>query len=467
MGREARTETRRARGVALPFALVALHLCIQLPLLTRLTTVVMDEPWYAGTAHAVAQGRGFHNLSAGEGGGEVFFLYPALLGLQFRVAWVSLGVGRLLSVLAGAVAVAGVARLLQGLSVRPQVAALCGGLFVVSNVSYVTFRTIRPEAVALAFAAWSLFWLVHALRRGGSRAALAAGLLGGCAVLCHPNFALLVLAMLAALGVAAVRRRSFRPLAAFAAGAGIAAVALVAHLWRGAGLEAFVLQLRARTPLSYEREGALADALANASALFHGYQLGGRRLYIALVELGLVAWGLSRPLRAPAPFLFAGLAAGFLLAGLLVLRPLSTRGLAGVEWLVFPLLALALERAWSSASRWRRTVAAAAVALFALNNVAGNAYLVLRDAGNTPYGEIESWIAARVPPGSTVLSYLGLWFGLEDCTLYSPATRWRHRPFPDLDALLESGSVDYAVLSDHPGRTRSGASGMAEHPGEP
>lgn len=87
--------------------LLALYLYLQLPFLTRLTRVWVDEPWYASTSYNFARGEGLIETAVGSGAGEVLFLYPLLLGTFFKVFGTTLFTGRLFSVLAGLLALLG------------------------------------------------------------------------------------------------------------------------------------------------------------------------------------------------------------------------------------------------------------------------------------------------------------------------------------------------------------------------
>jgi hypothetical protein len=87
--------------------LVGFFLLLELPLLTEVYRITVDEPWYSQVAYSVARGDGFHNPVVGSGGGDVFFLYTSLLAGFYELFGTSFYVGRLFSVFCGAISTAG------------------------------------------------------------------------------------------------------------------------------------------------------------------------------------------------------------------------------------------------------------------------------------------------------------------------------------------------------------------------
>ena len=182
----------------------------------------VDEPWYSQVAWSLINGQGLYNHVVGVGGGDVFFLYTLVLGLFYKVFGMSLWVGRFVSVLCGVAAIIGIARILFSLRVQWKLVALCTSAFIVSNISYLTFRVIRPEAICTVFAVWSTWFLLRYLTEPKSRLAALCGVFVGLALLCHLNMAAFATAVGIVFVVDAIRGRRVGPILAYGLTAGAA-----------------------------------------------------------------------------------------------------------------------------------------------------------------------------------------------------------------------------------------------------
>lgn len=441
--------------------LSAAFLALSLPGLTRIGAMTVDEPWYSQVAHSVAQGRGFHNPVVGSGGGDVFFLYTTLLAAAFKVFGTSFAVGRLLSVACGVVAIAGVASLLAQLRVKTRDIALCCGAVAASNLTFVVFRQIRPEALGIALCTWGIAWFVATLRRPALTTSAGAASLLGLAALCHPHFAILAALVGCLLGVFAVRDARLRgPFAVLVAVLGVCFGGLVAFIVVPSDdtMTATLATSLGRTRMG--ADGGVGDAFARGAsawaalwALLDRLSVGGRRGLVVLVQLVVLGVGCAWAVRgrlgrgAVLPWLVVGLVA----VGVVGLSAFGVRGFATVEWLVYatvgPLLLALQDDNRPRIARFSRVL----VALVIANNLAGDAFVMTRDHTRADYGDVAERVAASVPRGSIVFAPMVLWFPLRDGPVFTEATRWQHLGLAGQALQTLQHKADFAVTIDDRG----------------
>lgn len=448
-------------------ALVLLILVLQLPFLTEAYRITVDEPWYAATAHAFASGHGLKNELVGSGGGDVFFLYPMMMSSLFLIDGTTFYAGRLFSVAMGVLAVVGLIGVMYRLGLRWMEVTLCGSAFIVSNLSYLTFRAIRPECAGTAFAIWGVYFLLEALRTRSPRDGALCGVAVGAAFLSHPALALFVLLVGIALLVDGFRERAFSAVIAYSV-VGLGVLALLLAFMQVSMEEGVVgtLEIMAgrAADVGSERLGMLASTWENATSFFHRLHAEGRRAPIVLLEIIVLGWGLANLRKLGPASVMPLIPIGFLVVGFLTLRPMLLRSFTVVEWMILATFGLMIADLARSSAAWKVHAARAALALLALNNLAGDLYVIKRDWNAISYAELGKAIAAQVPPGSTVMSHMLFWFPLQESKVYTSYSRWRHEAHDDLESLLDSGEVEYVVLLDYDGLSLITAGATGSNP---
>lgn len=103
-----------------------------------------------------------------------------------------------------------------------------------------------------------------------------------------------------------------------------------------------------------------------------------------------------------------------------------------------------------------------AIGLYGLNNFAGTAYLLYRDHGRTPFGEISARIDKQIPDNQRVLSLMPFWFGVRNSEFYNGHTRWKLKGFDSLQDFLENGNPDYFITTPYQLAGKTGTSGRKD-----
>lgn len=450
--------------------LILVLLSLQLPFLTEVYHITVDEPWYSQTAHSIAIDHGVRNEVVGSGGGDVFFLYPLLLSAVFEVAGTSFYAGRLCSVLFGLIALIGLLRVLYRLGLGWSEVSLCGIAFIVSNLSYLAFRVIRPECVATAFAIWGAYFLLEALRSRSLASGALCGLAVGAAFLSHPALAVFVVLVGIALLVDAVRSRAFSAVTAYA-GVGLGVLSVLLAFMQGSHDGDIAGNLASMAGRAADIDGGgiglLSLTFNNAANFFGRLHLGGRRAPIVLLEIFVIGWGLANVRRLGRSSIMPLISLGFLAVGFVALRPMLLRSFVIVEWMVLATFGLLIAELSRTGVAWKVHAARAAMIVLILNNLAGDLYLIKRDYDTMPYSELSHEIKTVVPSGSTVISHMFFWFPLQETKFYSAYTRWRQQGgHANLYELLDSGEVDYVILLDRDDlfRLSRGSIGAGEVP---
>jgi len=440
--------------------LIAVYFVIQLLFLTSVTKVWMDETWYANVAYNFSQGNGLVDTVAQDSVPWVTFFYPFIMGSFFKVFGTTVWMGRFVSVLAGAVALTGIIQIQRLWKIKPAVVLLTGFLFIFSNVYYVVFRTIRPEAWCVAFAVWGFYFLAKGAQRNRSRDFMLSALLTSCAVLCHLNGVLYALLFgLFSFGYSC-HRKDLRSVVGFGViGLGCALGWLFYYtVLCDANLSEFLLGATSRTVVG--RESLWGAAWGAMKTFASTYSLGIKRLYIFVFEIGVLVFGLFFVRRDRRLFFTALGGLLFFLIALIFFKPFATRHFGEVLFLV--LLAVVLLLQQTDLPKLIRMGIYVAVVLYGLNNLAGTAYLAFRDRNNTSFDEIVSQIGKQVPSDAKVLSLMPFWFGVKHADFYSDYTRWEQKGYESLGAFLGSGGPDYVIISSYLLEGKTGTSGRKE-----
>ncbi len=446
-------------GTAL-FLLLALYFVIQLPFLTSVTKVWVDEPWYANIAYNFSQGEGLVDTITRGGKPWSAFLYPLIMGLFFKVFDATAWTGRFVSVLAGSVALVGFIQVQRLWKIKPFAILLTGFLFIISNVYYVVFRTIRPEAWCVAFAIWGFYFLAKGAHRSRTRDFMLSALMISCSVLCHPNGVLYApLFGLFALGYSWCRK-DVRPIVGFGV-IGLGGVLIWLFYYAvisGADVMGFLSSATSRTVV--ERESALCVVWGAMKTFASTYTLGFKRLYIFVFEVGVLVSGLLFLRRDRRLFFTALSGLLYFLIALVFFQPFATRHFGEVLFFLLLVVALLIQRV--GFPKWIRWGVCSAVILYGLNNLAGTAYLAFRDCRNTPFGEISAELERQVPAKAEVLSLMPFWFGVKQASLFSDYTRWEQKGYEGVDSYLEGDGPDFVVISSYLLEGKTGASGRKD-----
>lgn len=420
-------------------------LAVYLPFLDQFPLVVTDEPWYANTAHNFANGNGLVNTVVGRGGGDRFFLYTVILSEVFSIFGTSLWVGRLVSVVIGLTAVWGWALLGRRLGIHGWAFIITTGLFLFSNINFIIFRRVRPEVLVIALSVWAIYFFIDAWQHHRFSSGLVSALLTGASMLAHPNGALLALTF----GAVLIARipfdtRNLRPLFGYIVG-GVGVTILMLLMWQLL-LQQGLIQFFRETLIESRRisvgsTSSFSIFSRNLTAFVPAYTLGSRRLYIFLFEVGILLFGLCRYRvdRVTCLLSLSGLL--WFIAGLSLLTPFFRWAFA-----IVPVFSLAVTGRLLSAEvtpisvRTSKTLWLLAL-LYASNTVAGDAYALSQNIRNTAYTEVARTLNRNVPDGVPILTHIELWFAFQRNRVHTAFS------YEDVDMLLTSGHIQYAVLS--------------------
>jgi len=455
--------SRTGRIVLLALSLV--YLLVQIPLLDTLPMIAVDESWYANTAHNLARGQGLINTAVGERGGDQFFLYPLLVSAAFKLFGTTLWVGRFVSVLFGLIALWGWAFICQRLSIRGSPMAATGLLFITSNVYFILFRRLRPEALVLTLSVWALYFFIDAWQGRRPAAASASALLAAGSMLAHPNGLILAIVLGVAIGAMALVDRSPRLLFGYTAGGIVAVVVFLLgwHISREQALLDFVREsLFESHRVSVAGGSVLSTVWTNVGTFVPEYSLGLKRFYILLFELGILSVGLALYRREPITAAISAIGLGWFLLSLAIWTPFFRWAFSVL--IIFSLVVTARVLSLGPTRMSQRLYATLCVltALYGVNTLAGDAHFFEHNAANTPYSRVVDNLDARIPAGAPVITHLELWFAFQRNPVYTPFTRWTMTPYSGLRQLLESGEPRYAALSSAFIEGRSPLTGQAE-----
>jgi len=437
--------------------LILIYLGFQFLFLTKLPDVMEDEPWYASTAYNLSQGDWFSNTNVGSSGGDSFIIFTIIQGLLIKVFGCSLFVSRFVSVLAGFFALWGLLSILKKLKVSLITTVLVSLFFIFSNVTYIVFRSGRPEGWILAFGIWSVYYLVSYHDSKNLRYIFYVVVLSSLSFLTHPNGLLFMLNAGIYLLIHAIKDKKFAHLLYFGFGSLFILVLyfVIVFIRPDSPLGILTEQLSWRTNVS----GTNYTVLDNVRNFFNNYTLGIKRLYILLFETGILVFGIIISKKGSLLRYFSLFGVINLLFSLIFFSYYSTRHFG--EIIVFALLVFALIIEQIREKKFRLAIIATGLIYF-LNNLAGDAYLINNKMRNTSYSEIESRISELVPDNSTVITSLHFWYPLKNTQFYSEYCDWEIKPYKNLDELLQSNSVDFVILTNELLAGKTGTSGRQE-----
>ena len=439
---------------------LCLYLGLQMPFLTVISKVWVDEPWYGGTAYNFSQFKGFTNENVvGMYGGDVIFGYPLMLGSFMRIFGGSLFTARLFSVLCGLLLLVIARLILQELKVGLKGISAFYILFILSSTVYIAFRTIRPEAVKIVFSSLSLLFLLKGIYKN-PRYLFFSGASIAFASLCHPDEIMFFLSMTVIMVVLSFRRKTLYPALLFVIGGAFIALIFVLFLYGVKDMTIHDFYLYYGRRLSAYNGSMLGSFSLKAKNLFGEYALGIKRIYILLFEVGIFAAGAFFFRRNKKILLLTVIGGGFFLLSFVFLERIVTRGFISI--IFYSLLVYALMIQENSKNKLRNKIVFFAGVFYLLNNVLAVGYLVARDMKNTPYSIVEKFIDERVEDRKKVLSHINYYFPLKNNELYNDYTIYKLTKAMSLDNLLQKDDIDYAVLSEKALAGETGTSGRTE-----
>lgn len=453
--------------------LAAIYLCLQLPFLTTITNVWVDEPWYANTAYNYSIGNGLVNTVPGKQGGDDLFMYTFLLGSFYKFVGASLYTSRLFSVLVGLVSLLGLILVLKKLNLSVNKVFFISLLFIFSNVTYIVFRTVRPEAMVLGFLIWAFYFLLLGENSGKWVHFLVSGLLISFSLLCHPNGALLVFLFLSYLIYKSAKNRRYPLLLGFLLGGAIAFLILLYQVTiiKEMNFFEFLRELTTQEK-RFNRSSLSSDSsFLNFFTLgfeyiknwVEDYMLGFKRLFILIFEFGILFYGLSFYRKNKLIFQISAAGILYFVLSNMVFHPFILRAFGNV--LFFSLITLGLilsEFELKPNKKKVRLFILVLGMLYLLNNIAGDAFIIKRDYKKTQYSNIEKELDESIPDDKVVLSLFNFWFAFKNNEMYADYTSWKIRNYRSLEEFIASDKADYVVISDYMTTVGGTTSGRTE-----
>jgi hypothetical protein len=425
--------------------------------MTSVPDIMEDEPWYANTAYNFSQGKWFINTNVGHYGGDFFVFYTFLLGIGIKLFGCSLFVSRMVSVIGGLITLWGLKSILTILktSIRTNIFVL--SIFIFSNVTYVVFRTTRPDSWIIAFGIWSIFYLVKYHESKKARNIIYAALFSSLAFLVHPNGVLFGINLGVYFLINAIRERKIKHLIYFGI---ISLIIIMLYFFiifsiPGFSFKNFIIQVSSRNSLS-NSDYSIRDNIIN---FFTIYTLGIKRLYILIFELCILLLGLYLSTKGSLLRYFSAFGLINLILSILLFSPYDYRHFGEIITFSFLSFALIIE---NSKQKKVQMFLIAFGLVYLINNLAGDLYIIYKKYHNTPYSEIENKLSGIIPDNSTVITSLHYWYPLKSMQFYCEYTFWETKPYKDLDDLLQSNSIDYVIFTDAFFNEKTGTSGRKE-----
>jgi hypothetical protein len=424
-----------------------LYLALQMVGIASFPRVWEDETWYANVAHNFSNGDGFINTNVGIGGGDDLFFYTFVLGVFYKIFGVSLLVSKLVSVLTGFLTLIGFYRIFTYLRIELRNTIFLLFIVIFSNVFYIAFRTIRPEAMVLMLTVWSVYFLLKTMDEHKLKYYYLIGLFSGFAFLSHPDGGLLGLSFGIYFLFVSIARKTAKPILIYAFGTVPAFLALFVNVvyFRDENIVVFFDNWLHRSSFK-QTEGFLVNRFIILKGFILKYTLGIKRLYILLFEFATLVLGLLYYRKNKKLFIISCFGLGLFLLSLLVLSKMSTRGFGLIT--IFSIVALGLLLQEVKIKRKSYLVIIVLMAIYLANNLAGDLYFISKNYDNTSYSKLEDEIDKYVEDETKVYSYLCLWFPLKNNITYTNYTRWSKTEYQTLNKFLASDDVDYMIISD-------------------
>ena len=434
----------------------------------------MDESWYANTAYNYAIGKGLVNTNVGGQGGDDLFGYTLLLGAFYKVFGASLLLSRLFSVLIGFGSLIGMFYILKRLEIRLNIIFIICIMFIFSDVNYVIFRTVRPEAIVLFYLIWSFYFLITGIKENSPTPLLFTGLSISFSFLCHPNGALFILLFGLYISIISFRKRNFNLFGAYIIGGVVVLIILLYQVTFVKDQDFFefishLLTQERRFNQSFYRNNNFKISFLfftfNYVKEFIGnYSLGIRRIFIFLFQFVSLIAGIFYYKKNETAFSSAMIGLNYFIISIIVFHPFVLRAFGNVIFFALIILAILLNDLANNPKAKKLNVIYICAFIYLINNIASEAYVIAQDMKNTSYADIERKIAQEIPDNKIVLTLLNFWFPVKNDDVYTEYTRWENKEFKSLDDLLNSGKVDYIIISDYMINIESTTTGRNEKP---
>ncbi|HAV91963.1 TPA: hypothetical protein DCW38_02135 [candidate division WOR-3 bacterium] len=423
---------KKNKGMFLLLLFSILYLAIEFPLLTTITKVWVDEPWYAGTAYNFSQGHGFTNENVvGLYGGDVLFGYPLFLGAFMKIFGSSLFACRMFSLMCGYILLVIMFFILRELTEDMRVIFVFYLLFIFSSTVYIVFRTIRPEAIKIIFSSMSLLFLVKAYK-GKPLLFAVSGFLIVAGALCHPDELIFAFVFLIIIAAYSIKIRNYRPVLYYSAGATATIFIFVffLHVYKNMTLYDFYIYYGRR--LSVYDSSLIGDLILKFNNIIKDYALGFKRLFILIFEIGMPVWGLFYFKKNKRIYYLSLIGILFFTISFVFLERIVTRGFISI--ILYSILIFALIFQEEMKRKKILFIVIGIGAVYLLNNFAAISFLILRDRENTPYSVIEKKIDNMIDDDAVVLSHLNFYFPMKNNIFYNDYTIYSLTNAVDIDS---------------------------------
>lgn len=427
------------------FVIVFLYLLVQLPFLDKIPNIMVDEPWYANVSHNFAIGKGIVNTNPGARGGDELVLYTFMLGVFFKIFGTTLFSARIFSVIGGILGVSGLICILFECKVSRKIIFLCCLLFIFSNVNYIIFRTVRPDSWVVVIAIWAFYFLLLAINNRKEFFIFLCGLLVSSTFICHPNGALYILIFGIIVCLHSAQNKNVNFLLKFVMGClSILVSYLIFSLYSG---QLELSTWLSRTSLESESTtNFLSSVFGNLILFTELYTLGIKRLFIFIFEIGILVLGLYY-FKNKTLFASSFIGAGYFILAITFLMPFPTRTFGAV--LIFSIIAYALILHQFEIKKKIFKVLYVLGILYLVNNFAGDFYIITKQYNHSSYDEVMKEIDEIVPNDTKVLTLLSFWFSLKTNENYNSYTRWSKKEYNNLEDLINSGDIEFVIISDY------------------
>lgn len=436
--------------------LTVLYILVQLLFLTKLPDIMIDEPWYANTAFNFATGNSFTNTNVGNYGGDFFIVYTFLLGIGIKLLGCTLYATKMISVIGGIVALWALIAILKYVGISKLFSIITLLMFIFSNVTYIAYRTVRPEAWEWAFGLWAIYFLIKFMDQHQLKAILFSCLFATLSFLSHPNGGFFLMASGIYLIVYSFEKRSISSLVYFSLLSLLIIIIHFAVVFSNPNFHVsdFLFQVAKRNAVT-NNTFSLAD---NVTAFYQTYSLGIKRLYILIFEVGILIAGLFYSKKSILIKYLSIFGLLNLILSLTLLSNYTTRHFGDV--VIYSLVMFALISKFVPIKKPSLIYLGIGL-VYLMNNFAGDLYLMYQKFNNTSYAFIEKQLSEAIPENSVVISSLYFWYPFKNSDLYSDYTVWEKTPYEDVNHLLHMNEVDYIVLTDKFLEGKTGTSGRS------
>lgn len=310
-----------------------------------------------------------------------------------------------------------------------QTALVACFLLGIDSLFFLSERTVRSEMLVATLGMASLLLAVRTDQSRRWVSGAGAGLIAGLGLWVHPNFAITALAVACAALAAHGRKGMLRWVVYYVCGVVVGFMPYVAYVVAvdaGSGFARLKYQMGGRTAPITSTGGFLKTTFVAELERYRSYVAFPYRVGVFLVQVGVVVLTALRPRDALDRALLVFIGVHLALFPLLVVARTSR-----YFTVLMPAVAILLAR-WLrgavaelredtgdravSALRGHRAFLAIGLiicALYAANQMAGDAWVVLRTRGH-PYSEVAEKLSSVIPSGAKVFGSITYWYAFQD-----------------------------------------------------